>query len=153
IENRFDVQSLRPSSLILRRWRSRQDEVILPITQFRVVTRGGSQFVKAQDRAWISLGKELNDMRDDRECDRQRGCYLHFSRRRITEGLDVADALRHAALLDDREKHMQVAQPQAPPDLTLPVDFSQHRKVLISIKTDREFPYNHKPVHGAIKVR
>jgi hypothetical protein len=34
---------------------------------------------------------------------------------------------------------MQVAQPKPPADLTLPVDFSQHREVLISVKTNREF--------------
>jgi len=64
----------------------------------------------------------------------------YFGHRRLGHA-ELYGCLGHAALLNNRVKYMQVAQPQAPADLTLPVDFSQHRYILISIETNREFPY------------
>src|SRR5258708_7018358 len=60
-------------------------------------------------------------------------------------GLRNAEVLRrlgHAAALNHRREHMQVSQSQPAADLTLPVDLSQHREVLLGIKSNREFPYS-----------
>ena len=132
--------------------------------------RSRSHFVEVQDHAWIFFGEPFNDVRDDRECDRQRACNPDFARCRISQEFDVPDALLqfvehcnaafeqrvaihgrldalrgsiekshaermleigdhfrdrrlgnselygrlgHAAVLGNREKHMQVAQPAA----------------------------------------
>jgi hypothetical protein len=48
-------------------------------------------------------------------------------------GLRNAELLRrlgHAASLNDCREYMQISQPEAPADLTFPVDFSKHREVL-----------------------
>src|SRR3569623_1132938 len=47
----------------------------------------------------------------------------------------------HAAALHDCGEHMQIAEAETPPDLTLPVYFSSHRHPPISIQGDREFSY------------
>src|SRR5262245_35061887 len=39
--------------------------------------------------------------------------------------------LGHAAVLNDRVEDVQVAQPETPADLALPIDLAQHRKFLI----------------------
>jgi hypothetical protein len=42
--------------------------------------------------------------------------------------------------LNDGREYMQVSQPEAATDLTFPVDFPKHRKVLGGVKPNREFP-------------
>src|SRR5262249_15625882 len=61
--------------------------------------------------------------------------------------------LGHAALLSDRVEHMQVAQPQPPADLALPVDFAWHRNILISLETIGEFRLYRTPDRVAINAR
>src|SRR5437667_3279338 len=46
--------------------------------------------------------------------------------------------LGHAPTLHDREKHMQVPQPQAPADLTLPINCPCHTTIVIGLERSRE---------------
>ncbi len=61
--------------------------------------------------------------------------------------------LGHAAVLNDHVKHVQVAQPEPPTDLALPVDLPWHRNILIWIEINGEFPLYLSAARVSINVR
>jgi len=78
------------------------------------------------------------------------GNHFRYSRLRNPE---LNGRLGHAAVLNNRVKHVQVAQPEPSADLTLPVDFFRHREVLISIKTNWEFLLYRSQANAANNAR